>query len=329
LLTLSWAFRAQAQVPRPPPPSPPYGNPSPWAPSPPMPGRTPLRTEPWPDEMPRPIRRPISPDAPERDESHALASTVSPPPDRQAGVAEAEASELQMAIGALSVRLGSRRGEPADAGVGLVAAASGVRTAEPTTAAWSVRAGFDRRSDLSSAEAEGAASFGFIAPLGWGGGPFARLGAAGGALSGAAGRAAYLTLPSAEIGYQSIRKGSVLFDAGLRAGSILAGGVDPLGAPASSLPLAAMAGAFAVVSAPASGLAFEARALHADAGERGTIGRARASGCWFHGMWGLCVDVGYERIGRGPKTQDTISDMWVGGISFGLGALQGGDAARP
>lgn len=245
-------------------------------------------------------------------------SFASVPPDRPIEREGVEGSGL-FALGALRATLGSTQGTSAEVGAGIVAAAGGLRAASPSTLAWGARTSLSRRAGTWEADAEGAATFGFVAPLTAGGGPFARLGASGGALRGAAGRAAYLILPSAEIGYQSIRNGRPLFDAGLRAGSLLTGGVDPPGAPATTLPLAGVAGAFVTLLVPEPGLALEARLLWWRA--RAPVTRARTGACWFRGVWSLCLDVGYDRIGRGPQ-----GEALEGGISFGLGTLRGGEA---
>ncbi|HEU4411116.1 MAG TPA: hypothetical protein VFS43_38035 [Polyangiaceae bacterium] len=114
-------------------------------------------------------------------------------------------------------------------------------------------------------------------------------------------------------------------DAGLRAGSILAGGVDARGAPPTALPLAAAAGAFATLLAPGPGLALEARLLHW--GARAPVTRARAGACLVRRAWGLCLDVGYDRIGSAREAPP--AEALVGGVSFGLGLLRGGGAVGP
>jgi hypothetical protein len=322
-LASGWAREGWAQMPRPPAPSPPYGAPSPWRPSPPPPVRAPSAPQPWPDELPRPPRSHASTQPAGQGEMRSALPPVAGPSDRPAELGGETAGLF--GLGAVRAVLGSTPDTTVEAGAGLVVAAGGVRTASPSALAWGARAGLGRRAGAWEAEAEGSATFGFVAPLAPGGGPFARLGAGGGALQGAAGRVAYLTFPSAELGYQTIRNGIFLLDAGLRAGSILAGGVDPPGAPATTLPLAAAAGAFVTLLAPASGLALEGRLLHW--GARAPVTRARGSACWFRDPWGLCLNIDYDRISPGPRAPG--AEALVGGVSFGLGTLRGGEAPRP
>ncbi len=219
-----------------------------------------------------------------------------------------------VAVGALR----SAFGAPIGVGGGLWASAGGVRRAELTTFAWGARAGLGHRAGAWEADLEGAAAFGFVAPFG----AFARLGAGGGALSGPAGRVGYVTCPMAELGYQTIRMGGWFFDAGFRAGSLLAGGVDPAGAPPAPLPLAPAAGGFLRFLAPAPGLTLETQVLHWAAGARGPVGRAKAVACWLRDVWALCADAGYERLGRDPGSPGAVATTVVGGLSLGVGVLR-------
>jgi hypothetical protein len=242
------------------------------------------------------------------------------PADAPAAGSARSSDPYASGLGVVTAGVGAVGGPEGGPGVGLSAMAVGLRTASPSALAARAAAGLERRAGAWAGRVDGDAATGFVVPLA-GGGLVARLGAGGGASWGPAGRVACVTLPSAEIGYQTIRSRAVSIDAGVRASSALAGTVAPAGSPAASLPPSLAAGAFATIVAPGPGLWFDGRASRWGAGATGPVASARASGCVVRGWWALCFDVAYERAGRAAAGRR--ADDGTYGLRVGLGARTG------